>query len=148
MTADVDSTAIVAIYAALVATAGLLWQIYAWWHRRRSHVTVEARAGMLVPQGLEIITISVRNRSEHTVRVTSIDLELQDGSGRHMPVIHQLPGATLPGEIQPHDAGQAFVSLEEAKGIGVDLTEPLTVVVGLATGGFVKSKPERLLSKG
>jgi len=40
----VSATTIVAIYAAVIATAGLAWQIYQWWHRKQPRVEVRAFA--------------------------------------------------------------------------------------------------------
>ena len=140
-----DATAIIAIYAAAIATAGLLWQIYAWWHRTKSHVTVDARIGLTVPQAVEIITITVKNRSEHPVRVEGAGIDLQDRSGAAIHLVQPVPGATLPGAIAPHDSGQTWMERDEAEQRGINVLAPVTVWVRLATGEVVKSKPSPLL---
>jgi len=40
----VNATTIVAIYAEVIATTGLAWQIYQWWHRKQPRVEVRAFA--------------------------------------------------------------------------------------------------------
>jgi len=98
---------IVAGYAAIVSTAGLAWQVISWSLARKNRVTVEVRFGMLdYPTGLvDAVLVRVVNRSDHTVRVTGVGLDLQDGSGRTLNQTAIPEGATLPDPVASHDAG-------------------------------------------
>lgn len=141
----------VAAYAAVVATASLAWQIYAWRHRQRSRVTVVVRlaiASLAPGVTLQAITITATNNSEHAVRVTSVGLDLDRGDGWqfHQPV--PIYGASLPGVIQPHDAGVGMIDRATAVGEGLDLGKPVVAWVRLATGEAVNSEPTQLLIPG
>lgn len=143
-----DATPIIAGYAAIVATGGLAWQIYAWQHRRRAHVDVQVRYGIAAPvaEAVHMISIEARNRGEHVIRVNSVGLDLQDGSGntyQRLPVNF----ATLPGLIEPFDSATAFIPVAEAEQAGFDVFEPITGWVTLATGELIRSSPTRLRSR-
>lgn len=108
---------IVAGYAAIVATASVVWQVYSWRHRRRSHVGVTVRYALAAPtdKTLHLIAIEATNRSEHTVRVAAAGLDLQDGGGAFQQV-RPVEFATLPGRIEPFDSGTAYVPVIDAEG--------------------------------
>lgn len=139
---------LVAGYAAIVATLSLLWQIYLWQHRRRSHVEVSAQIalmGMTDGRSLQVMAISATNNSEHSVRITGAGVDLQDQSGAALHIIDPPPGSTVPGVVQPHDSGQTFVSQGEYEDRGISPYEPVVAWVRLATGELVKSKPAALM---
>lgn len=142
-------TAFVAAYAALVASASLLWQIYTWHHRHRSHVQVQVRFAIAVPEvaTIEAVSVTATNRSEHAVRISEVGLLLQGTSDERFHQWRQLPGATIPGVIDPHDAGTAFLLHDDVRKTGVDIYEPVTAWVRLSTGEFVKSPPTRLRTR-
>jgi hypothetical protein len=144
-----DATPLIAGFAAVVATGGLAWQVYAWRHRRQVHVDIQVRYGIVVPlnEAVHIISIEARNRGEHVVRVTSVGLDLQDGSGSTFQQLQRFNFATLPGTIEPFDSATAFIEVSEAEAAGIDVYEPITARVWLATGEVVKSPPTPIRSR-
>jgi hypothetical protein len=143
----VDTAAIIAGYAAVVATGSLGWQVYQWRHRRRSHVEVRVRWGLVAaePNTVHAIIVTAVNRSEHRVRLTGFGLYLQDGSGDHFQQWRPFYGLpTLHGHIEPHDSEAGFLSPTDIETAGIDPHEPVTAWVQLATGETVNSSPTRL----
>lgn len=142
------ATTAIAIYAAVLSTAGLAWQVFSWAHRRRSHVTVQARIAFVGYDALQVISIEATNTSDHPVRVTSAGLMLQDGSGRQFVILRQPDGATLPGVVQPHDSATTWIAQADAESEGgFDVFAPVTAWVNLATGQAVTSKPRPLMTR-
>jgi hypothetical protein len=138
----------VAAYAAVIATASLGWQIYAWRHRQRSRVVVSVGLAISSPApGVTVhaISITATNKSEHAVRVTGVGLDLnrRDGWQFHQPV--PIYGANLPGVIPAHDSGAAMIDREAAENEGLDLTEPIAAWVRLATGETINSEPTQVI---
>ncbi len=74
-------TAIVAGYAAVVATAALGWQIYTWRRARQPRIDVQVRGAVAgFPTGPQTgYSIEVVNRGEQSVRVSSVGFDLADG---------------------------------------------------------------------
>jgi hypothetical protein len=138
----------VAAYAAVVATASLGWQIYAWRHRQKSRVAVSVRLAIASPSPgvtVHVLSIAATNNSEHAVRVTGVgvDLNRKDGWQFHQAVA--IYGATLPGVVQPHDAGVAMIDRGGAEAEGLSLAEPVVAWVRLATGEVVSSEPTQII---
>jgi hypothetical protein len=140
------ATALVAIYAAVIATAGLGWQIYAWGRTRRTQMNVSINNAVFgLPMGvLGGVTIEATNRSDHEVRVTSAGFDLQDGSGRKVVIVRQMPGSSIPGNVPPHDSGMTWIEEDEARHAGLDIYKPLVGWVSTSTGESFKSKPMTL----
>jgi hypothetical protein len=139
---------VVAAYAAVVATASLAWQIYAWRHRQKSRVVVSIRLAIASPApgvSVHALSITATNNSEHAVRVTGVGLDLNRQDGWQLHQAMPLYGADLPGVIQPHDAGVAMVDREGAEGQGLNLSEPVVAWVRLATGETVNSEPTQVI---
>ena len=93
------------MYAAVVATGALGWNVYAFWRARANLVDVIPTFGFR-PMGkgnIEVIGVKVINRSDRPVRVTSVWLESQDHSGRDLFLNEKPEGADLPGWIAPND---------------------------------------------
>jgi hypothetical protein len=142
-------TTSLAIYAAVIATAGLVWRIYSW---RRSHSTrirVELTNGFLtgLPAVPHVALVTLKNQSAHSVRVTSGGFRLQDGSGRTAVVMPPPPGATLPGTVESRDAGTTWLDVDELERIQIDVYRPLVAWVTLATGETFRSKPKTLMKR-
>jgi hypothetical protein len=138
----------VAIYAALVSTVALGWQILKERRARRPQVKVQIRwALMTLPmQGVvEVAHIEARNRGDMPVRVTSAGFSLQDGSRNVLAIAHQPAGATLPGVIGPRDSG--FTYLPEGDLGPLDRFRPLVGWVSLSTGERIHSKPTTLMRR-
>ncbi len=94
----------VAIYAAVVSTIALGWQIRKERRARRPQVEVKVSYALLgyPSRGpAEVAHIEARNRGDLPVRVNSAGFNLQDGSGNALAITWQPPGATLPGVIGP-----------------------------------------------
>lgn len=141
-----DAGTIIAIYAAVVATAVLAWNVYSFFRARRNVVQVAvawALIGMTDGSSVEAISITATNRGDRSVRVTGAGLDLQDGSRRQLHAT--FPAADLPGTVAPNDSGSTYVLLDDAKGKGIDPTAPLVSWVRLATGEVVKSKPRAIM---
>lgn len=143
-------TLVVAIYASIVATAGVAWQIFQWRHARSHQVSVNVALAAFslnngrVEQGL---TITAVNAGERPVRVTSAGLNTQDKSGRTFVVVSPPPGADLPCVVQPRDSSMTYLYRAKLESGGFDLFEPVTGWVVLATGDRVTSKPHICLSR-
>jgi hypothetical protein len=138
------ATAVIAIYAALVASASLAWQVYTWWYRRQSRIEVDVRMAVAAPAvavTLEALSVTATNRSEHVVRITGVGVDLQDDREMQFHQVVPMHGATLPGPIQPHDSGSALLMREDVEREGLDIYKPITAWVRLATGEMVKSSP-------
>jgi hypothetical protein len=140
--------ALVAGYAAVVATASLAWQIYAWRHRHRSRVDVSVRLAIGAPSAnatVHAISVTATNRSEHPVRVVGVGLDLNRPDGWQFHQAAPIYGATLPGVVQPHDAGEAMIDRGAAEQEDLDLGEPAIAWIRLATGETVNSEPTQLI---
>lgn len=141
---------VVAGYAAVVSTTSLAWQVISWHLARKNRVTVQVRFGMLdYPTGLiDAVLVKVINRSDHTVRVTGVGLDLQDGSGRTVPQVRIPEGAEIPGAVASHDSGSThFVAEALAKEAGFDIYGKFVAFANLATGETVKSKPTTIRTR-
>ena len=144
-----DAGDITAIYAAVVATAALGWQVFQWRHRRKSHVSVDVKLAIfpMTAGGVrDGVTIDVTNRSERPIRVTSAGLFMQDGSRRTFVQPQQPPGAELPGIVESYDSKLTYFWREDLTAAGFDLTRPLQAWANLATGEQERSPKRTLLS--
>jgi len=138
----------VAIYAAVVSTIALGWQIQKERRARRPQVEVKVSYALLgyPSRGpAEVAHIEARNRGDLPVRVNSAGFNLQDGSGNALAITWQPPGATLPGVVGPRDAGFTYL-LEDELG-PLDLYRPLVGWVSLSTGERIHSKPHTMLRR-
>ena len=140
--------AVIAIYAAVVATGSLVWQIFTWRHKQRSRVEVSVRIAIAAPApGVtqQAISITAANRSEHAVRVTSVGLDLNRDDGWQFHQAVPILGASLPGIVQPHDAGVGMIDRENAEEEGLDLFQPVVAWIRLSTGEICRSNPTRII---
>ena len=146
-----DAGTVLAIYAAVVATGGLAWNLWTWRRARTNVVDIQLRTGYMTMSdgsvGPEIITIHVANRGDRPIRVHGAGLLLQDGSGGQLVIPQPPPGAEIPGTIQPNDSGMTYMLREAAERRGIDMFSPMVGWVSLATGEKVRSKAQRLLSR-
>jgi len=136
-----SGTAVVAIYAAIIATAGLGWQIYTWGRIHKTRVTVSITNAIFgFPEGnVGGVTIEAVNNSSHPIRVKSAGFEMNDGTDRHLQIIRPGFGSSLPGQIEPHDSGMIWMREEEMHEAGCDIYKPLVAWVSTPEGTF-KSK--------
>jgi hypothetical protein len=140
----VTGTTLIAVYAAIVGTAGLVWQVTSWYLDRRTRVKVDIEIGVLVPQGHDTVTVKAVNQSGHTVQVLNAYLLLQDGSGRRLTPMQVPPGATIPGTVEPHGVVSTYFLRDELPAI--DLYAALVAQVDTADGVF-ESPPRTLLTR-
>jgi len=116
--AGADTTAVVAVYAALVATAGLAWQIVSWSREHGTRIRVEhSRGFMAASPTVSMAIVTVYNRSNHAVEIQGIGWVLGDGS---VPILAKMAGATLPGPVAPHSQGMSWIP---ADGLAATLRE-------------------------
>jgi hypothetical protein len=139
----------VAIYAAIVSTIALGWQIQKERRARRPQVEVKLSYSLLTypdrPGAVGVARLEARNRGDMPIRVASAGFDLQDGSGGHIAHTRPQPEATLPGVIEPRDSGFTYL-LEDALG-PLDPYRPLIGWVLLSTGERIHSKPTTLLRR-
>jgi hypothetical protein len=90
---------------------------------------------------LDVLSITVANDNDYAVRVNSTGLVTQDGTRRDLVFLDQLPGASLPGSIPPHDEGMAFLERSAAEQDGIDFFRPLVAWANVASVGRFESKP-------
>jgi hypothetical protein len=143
-----DAGDVIAGYAAVVATGALGWQIVKERQARRPQVEVQIRYALLTYPGgglAEAANLEARNHGDLPVRVNSAGFNLQDGSGNVAAVVHQPPGATLPGVIGPRDSG--FTYLLDTELGPLDPYRPMVGWVSLSTGERVHSKPTTMRSR-
>jgi hypothetical protein len=138
----------VAIYAAIVSTVALGWQILKERRARRPQVQVTisyALLGYPDREPAEAVEITARNRGDLPVRVTSAGFNLQDDSDRTMVIAGQPPGATLPGVVGPRDSGFTYLFRGELGPL--DVFRPLVGWVSLSTGERIHSRPRTLMRR-
>jgi hypothetical protein len=137
-------TTALAIYAAVLATVGVGWEVYSWLHRQRTRVDVNVSLGQTHIPGLwqsaDCVMVTAINHSEYPVRWTSAGLASQKKRGEWLMPASFAEGTMLPAVIQPHDS---HVVLWEAGTLARDLdfSKPVTATVGLASGDTFRSKP-------
>lgn len=143
-----DVSDFVTIYAAAVASAALGWQVWTWRQsRRKVRVTARLGAAAFPVATVWSVTIAVVNRSDHVVNVSSLGLEMQDGSKRQWLTFRPLPISTLPGAVNPHDSGELYIDARAAEQ-DFELDRPVVAWARLATGDIVRSKRASLLAHG
>ena len=129
----------VAVYAALVASAALGWQVYSWRAKHATLVRVEASWGLL-DLGMAGVSgpmclVTVYNRSAHPLSVVGVGLVLAKDRSTSIPILSQ-PRATVPGTLPPRSQG---VTWGPIAGLAETLREhglpPGTELRGYATDG-------------
>jgi hypothetical protein len=138
----------VAIYAAVVSTVALGWQILKERRARRPQVEVKVSYALLgypSREPAEAAEIEARNRGDHPIRVTSAGFNLQDDSGRTVVITWQPPGATLPAVVGSRDSGMTYLLREELGPL--DVFRPLVGWVSLSTGERFHSRPRTLMRR-
>jgi hypothetical protein len=139
----------VAIYAALVGTASLAWQIMRARRADNPGVTVTVANAMIgLGDGNADWTLSVKavNGGGLPVGISGAGLDLQDGSGRTFVMARGFALDSIPGTVQPRHDATAFFPVTLLEQHGFDLTRPVVGFVNLATGDTIRSKPTTLRS--
>ena len=142
------TTTAIAIYAAILSTGGLGWQVYTWIRAHGTRVRVEVTNAFLpfTDHVSYVAMITVTNLGEHAIRVTSAGFDFQDSSGRTVVLANAPPGSSLPGVVQPHDSGMTWLEETQFASGGIDVYRPLVAWAKLATGETFKSRPTTLMT--
>ena len=140
-----DTSLIIAGYAAAVSTANVAWQVYQWREKRQVRVEIrlslfEAEADGRVEQRVGVRAV---NRSERPVRWTAAELEPQDGSARRFFIARPPENAV----IAAHDSLDTWAVRAELEAAGLDLGRPVVAIVRLADGEEFRS-PAQVLARG
>jgi hypothetical protein len=152
MPAVVDATAVIAIYAALVATAALFVQ-YAHWRSSRTRLKVEPHAGVApilseetdrygneLHKRDEVLFIQLTNRSPHAVKIThvgAISVDKKDKKGLAFSRPYPLD-LRLPLEIAARDN----VTLRQPrKGLEAWEGKRMQAVIQTAAGMILSRRP-------
>jgi hypothetical protein len=151
------TTTAVALYAAIVATGGLGWQVYSYRlserarvHESATKVDVDIRMGVAGTEPpLEIITVKVVNRSRHAIKLTGVSFRHQDKPGYELVSFTFAFSRGLPQTIEPQDAGEVmFDSARLRSGEdALDIYRPITAIAKLSTGDVFESPPIQLLRR-
>jgi hypothetical protein len=139
----------IAIYAGVVGTVSLGWQIMRARRADRPGINVTVANAMIgFTDGNAAWTVCVKaiNLGEHPVGVQGVGLDLQDGSGRTFVLArpHQLD--SIPSTVDPRHDASAYFPVDVLEQNGFDLTRPLVGFVNLATGDVARSTPTTLRS--
>jgi hypothetical protein len=139
----------VAVYAALVGTASLAWQIMRARRADSPGVTVtvaNAMIGLADGNAEWTLTVKAVNGGGLPVGISGAGLDLQDGSGRTFAMSRGHALDSIPGTVQPRHDATAFFPVALLEQRGFDLKLPIVGFVNLATGETVRSKPTTLRS--
>jgi hypothetical protein len=134
--ASVTGTLAVAIYAAVVATGGLAWQIVdqVLGRRTRLEVTVSRTPGEGIAD--QNVTVRVVNKSRHPVPIAG-SFVWQTATKRHWLIND--PANTSPTTLAPRDGMNMFEELSELQGL--QFGEPAIAVVVTQDGSEFRSSP-------
>lgn len=113
------ATAVVAGYAALVATLALGFNVFQWLKSWQTQVDVELRrmTSMDREGGTEpVILFRLVNHSGHKVTITHVGMTPLKRGGRHIFIPHPLPLPTAgPFDIPPRDAVTVYIQPDRLK---------------------------------
>lgn len=113
-----------AIYAALIATAALAWNLISWWLGRvtRLKVLVEPTRvliGDAAGPG-ECLTVVARNLSAHPVQAIAASYEILSPPKRQIEVVPTPhPSQSIPGVIPARSMGLRWIAKEDAGELGL-----------------------------
>lgn len=129
-------TLALAIYGSVLATSGIIWQVYTWWHGRRLHMRVSVRIASTYDaagQWKDWIVITATSRTNYPVRTTNAGIQSKSVPGKMAWCVNPHPLSTIPGVIPPHDSAQAFLELPSPAKDGFDFRQPVRACVSLST---------------
>lgn len=143
----------IALYAAIVATASVLWQAWTWWHSRRLLIDIwaetdtepylddfdEETGQYRTTHYRPVLRIRVANRSEFPVRIISVGTQTRARARANLVPLPQAGEQTIP----PHDAA-SWDALYDMLDDDVDLSPRMRVWAELPTGERVMSEPQNL----
>jgi hypothetical protein len=138
----VETSLLIAGYAAAVATASVAWQVYQWREKRRIRLDIQLSLVEAMDGGSREERVRVRtvNRGEVPVRWTAAELEPQDGSSRRF-FFGRPPDTPV---IPAYDSLDTWATRADLEGAGLVLSDPVVAIVRVATGEEFRSPPQTL----
>jgi len=141
-------TTAIAIYAAIIATASVGWQVFVWTVQHRTRLTVYLWGEVEPVLGVDmsiigenhVAKIKIRNRGGCELRVEAIGF-MQEHLSVLTDVQWRAPESSPPGIIPPRDNRECTVLLEDLEMIGINFAEPAAAWVELASGREFRSTP-------
>jgi hypothetical protein len=124
---------------------GGAWRFYVWRREHGAKVSVEISFGFPTFAPVPLVVVTVHNPFDHPVSVSSVAIEMNDGSRRVAIEPWRHRGATVPGVVNPHDTGMTWFDFNQLVEGGLKPEKPVRarVVVG-GRPGFVWSRRRRL----
>lgn len=132
------ATTLIAGYAALVATASLLWQVYLQRQRHRTQVRVELSPVLL--HGQPVIDVKLINTSSHSVEWVSVWLESIPADWSAHPEKFE-GGSGLPYPVESMQAEHVFFTEQCLDSQIPSPTDQFVAGVRLSTGHEFRSAP-------
>lgn len=140
----------VSTLAVLLAGASLAWQVIQ--HRQKGKPRAEVNWRLAVvgpapehglPEPVPSLSVKVVNRDDAAVNVSMVGLIVQDGSGDQWlkNPYDRASWDTLPGKVEPRDAGEQFIPLALLVEYGFDIDKPIVAYANLGTGEQLRSRP-------
>src|SRR4029453_12484585 len=114
-TRGMEATDWIAGYAAVVATAAFGWGVWKTIRARRPPAEAKRsnRPPPFPPDPPWAPMVNVLNHGSQPIRVNSAGFNFQDGSGQTVVIMQPPPRATIPGVVEPGDAGQTWLLMDE-----------------------------------
>lgn len=133
-----------AIYAAIVATLALAWQVVSWIREHRTSVRVRVRRVFLDTRqwARPAVEVRVYNSSQHPVRVIRFGLYSQQDGDTPLALVYG-SGGSIPGIVVPNDVGSGYFALDHLETYA-DSSQPIVGFVVLADYEARKSDPVTL----
>jgi hypothetical protein len=130
--------AVVAIYAAVLATASFAWQVLSWWLRERTKVRVEVYLDWETepdgrPDGPDEVRIKVVNDGAVAVDVVGHVLEAKGGQGERFRI-----NSTSATRVEPRSRHLMRLALDDVSAI-IDTDQPIRASVTLGNDSIVRS---------
>ncbi|MDP1553027.1 MAG: hypothetical protein Q8M06_08445 [Methanobacteriaceae archaeon] len=96
---ELDLTITIAIYAALVSTSVLVWNIYIYYLQNHPRLKVEVKYGyIMTTESVESLMIHVSNRGKTKITISSVGFELNQVKGNIS--VFQFLDKNLPVKLQ------------------------------------------------
>ena len=142
-------TAVVAIYAALVATGAFVVNLLNWIRAWQTRVEVIVQRMDSVAFGSSerepVVLFELVNRSAHPVKVTTLSLAPVRKGGEHLLFLRPFPlTSPLPIELPPHDATDLWIEPDEIAKADPDPSYRTRAWVRTSDRGNFKSKRFRV----
>jgi len=137
-------TTALAIYAAVVATCAISWQVYTWRHGRQIHVVVTvSKAHPILSDGtvLSMVAIKAVSKTSHPLRATNSAIDAESLPRQTWWAVQPHPLSSIPGVIAPFDSGEAFFDAEKLAEQRIDLKKPIRGGIKLSTDDMIWSEP-------